>query len=530
MSPEEFAQKIKSKYPQYRQVDDIELTQKILQKYPQYGKSVNLNQQTESSFLDKTQNTLGSIFGGEVIGEAIGTQIAKAKATPEERAFIEEGPGALQIAGDVARTGLTFAPISRISNLVGKAVQKLGLNRFTKTIGDIVAGGSTGAALDVAEDISEQREIGLGGGTIIGAGIPAASPVAKAISRASGKVGFEIQGALTGTSAETIEEAFNAARRGGKDADALVDALRGKTTPEKLVQDLNENIAKIEINRNNLFRETLNELSDEIVETQPAKNIFKKNLQEANITIDDAGQLNFANSKLKLVPSAQGKLQTAWSEINSLPTQVPLSQLDTTRQAVKAVAKISGDEPSANLANKLIEDASRSIRTAGESVEGYGKMLDNFAQDSEFLEQIQKGLSSGDTKTIDQTYRRMVTSLKTNNEQRKALVEELDKITDGSILSQVAGQQLSEVMPRGIIRAFAASLAGAGVATGNVAFSSFIVPLVLASPRVTGEFINALGIGAQKADILINTLNSIRGTLLKAGIIAGAEVNSPEED
>lgn len=40
LKPEEFAAKIKAKYPQYKDIDDKELTQKIINKYPQYADSV----------------------------------------------------------------------------------------------------------------------------------------------------------------------------------------------------------------------------------------------------------------------------------------------------------------------------------------------------------------------------------------------------------------------------------------------------------------------------------------------------------
>lgn len=40
MTPEEFAKSIKSKYPQYAQIPDAELTQKMLAKYPQYRSQV----------------------------------------------------------------------------------------------------------------------------------------------------------------------------------------------------------------------------------------------------------------------------------------------------------------------------------------------------------------------------------------------------------------------------------------------------------------------------------------------------------
>ena len=41
-SPQEFAQILKQKYPQYSDVEDSVLVEKILEKYPQYSNSVDV--------------------------------------------------------------------------------------------------------------------------------------------------------------------------------------------------------------------------------------------------------------------------------------------------------------------------------------------------------------------------------------------------------------------------------------------------------------------------------------------------------
>lgn len=496
--------------------------------------------------LEKTTPVLGTVFGGEVIGEKIGTEIARStfgepirravtgvELAPEERELVDEGPAAAELGGDVLRTGALFTPIGRIQSGVARLLPYVAKfsPALARTLGGIVGGGAAGAAADVGVSLAEGETPELGLGTALGAGIPAAAPIVGAlnrvIARGVGKVGAEVQGALTGTSAETIEQAFAAARTGGEDLERFTQALRGRVTPEQLVTRVRENVGSIASQRSTLFRETLEELGDLSVSTQPAKDAFSRDLAETGITVGDDGLLNFTKSKLRTVPNAQSKLQQAWAEVSQMPDELTIADLDTTRQAIKGIKQIAGDDPSANLANKLIDDAVRGVREAGEQVEGYGQMLDNFGETTDFLDELQRGLAAGDRQTIDQTYRRIATSLKTNNEQRMALVRELDNATDGAILSTISGQQLSEVMPRGIIRAFAASLAGFGAVTGNFT----LVPLVMASPRVTGEFIRALGLGAQKTDLLIKTLSEIRTVLVKAGAVVGAEVpdNRKEE-
>ena len=111
MTIEEFGQKIKAKYPEYQDITDADLGQKVLAKYPEYKDLINVapgkGQQVSKDFLSKTSGILDAIFGGGKIGEAIGTQIAKARATPEERPFVSPGPSFGEVAGDVGQIGLT---------------------------------------------------------------------------------------------------------------------------------------------------------------------------------------------------------------------------------------------------------------------------------------------------------------------------------------------------------------------------------------------------------------------------------------
>ena len=177
----------------------------------------------------------------------------------------------------------------------------------------------------------------------------------------------------------------------------------------------------------------------------------------------------------------------------------------------------------------LIDDGVRSVRLAGEQVPGYGKMLDNFGETSEFLSELERGLSAGDKATIDQAYRRIATTLKTNNEQRMNLVRELDEATGGSLLSDISGQQLSEALPRGLIGTYLAPIIAGGAIAGGV--TPAILPgLLLASPRTVGEFARSLGIGTAKTEALIDAIAEARGLFIKAGALAGAEVDEASEE
>ena len=59
----EFSAKIKEKYPQYKDIDDLTLAQKVIEKYPQYKEQVTFDEvkqepKTEKKGLDLTPSGL----------------------------------------------------------------------------------------------------------------------------------------------------------------------------------------------------------------------------------------------------------------------------------------------------------------------------------------------------------------------------------------------------------------------------------------------------------------------------------------
>lgn len=75
-TPQEFSAKIKSKYPQYKDMDDVELAQKIVAKYPQYEGVVNFN-------VKKKDTSESTVPNQKLDSEAKGTD--GSLATPQDK-------------------------------------------------------------------------------------------------------------------------------------------------------------------------------------------------------------------------------------------------------------------------------------------------------------------------------------------------------------------------------------------------------------------------------------------------------------
>lgn len=110
----------------------------------------------------RTRRILGTIFGGEKIGEAIGTVIAKRTVPEEQKEFVEPAPPAREVVADIAGTALTTAGFGGLG-----AVGRFG-SRILKMFG-LGAGLAGTEALKEGADVIEAVKPALAGGAIGGA-------------------------------------------------------------------------------------------------------------------------------------------------------------------------------------------------------------------------------------------------------------------------------------------------------------------------------------------------------------------------
>lgn len=176
---EQFGQTIKAKYPQYKDISDVELGQKMLTKYPQYKDMVSdaptpspaagpfPNETTNAQMSEKIQN----FFPGRQVGQAIGTLAGYGiTAGKEALGFAPKGataaydlsaPSPLQVAGDVAKGASMIAglkvPIAPAASL-GQAIIG-GATRFG-ALGALTGAGeaatqTSGSAIPTGADLGQ---------------------------------------------------------------------------------------------------------------------------------------------------------------------------------------------------------------------------------------------------------------------------------------------------------------------------------------------------------------------------------------
>lgn len=496
------------------------------------------------SNMDKTIGALG-IFGGETIGKAIGNKIAKnrfekeptkSSLTPAQIKQAEEtylkrtgksidfsanktkqdilesdtfkGPSGKAVAGDIGRSALNFIPVGKIASVAGTGLKALPvIGKAAKPIANIGTGLAVGYTGDVTNKLAteQERPFTPGVGTAIGGILPAAPYVA----RGAGRLVGEGLGVSTGTGYGAIKEGFNAALEGGKRAEDFQTALRGSTTPEQIVQEAKDSLGKIIQDKRNSYQTQLADIAKDTtkLDISPINNEVKSQLNKFGIK-NNNGVLDFSQSTLRFNKSAQTDIQTIVDEMRVFGSRKgdrTAVGVDSLKRAFQDLYSPSGE------ARAFVEGVRKTTLKVLDNVPGYNELTSSYRSKNGLIEDIYKGLSLGDKASTDTAFRKLTTALRTNNEVRKELIAELDRASGGFLSSKVAGQQLGELLPRGIVKAVGGVGAVGAIAAGSL--PPVLKAALFTSPRLVGEMINAAGITGRKATQLLDILQKNAGKL-----------------
>lgn len=125
------------------------------------------------------------------------------------------------------------------------------------------------------------------------------------------------------------------------------------------------------------------------------------------------------------------------------------------------------------------------------NVKGYNEMVQKYEQTSVLLREIERSLSLRDTSSMDTAIKKLSTTVRNDEDFRISLIRDLQDASGQDLVSQISGEIMSSVLPRGFLgRSLAA---GQGIALIAYGDPILLGALALASPRVAGEFIATVG-------------------------------------
>ena len=509
------------------------------------SEEIKVNTEQPKTITQKVGGFLDMLLGGGKIGEAIGTAQAKqqalsgegvveadysklspraiaklqaqgvptsAEAQRQETASQIQGPTAGQVAGDVGRVALNFLPVGKIAGGATTALKAVPLlGKVAKPLANIATGAAVGATGQALSNVSEGQAPQGGTGALIGGGIASIPYVGKGLAKA----GSEVLGASTGTGAGVIKEFTKAISKGGETAKIAREAMRGNLNPQEIVDEARTAFGQVIKNRSDEYTKNLSTLKTKtnIIDHKPIIEKFNKQLEEFGVFSNSDGTPNFSRSPgLGRYEKDLKALSSTLAEWGSQTGDNTIAGIDKLKQVIDDFRIGSADSKKFDTfvtslrgeAKNIIKKdliKSKDLKTYNQ----YEKMLNDYEKSTKDIKEIQKALSLGDKASIDTAFRKLSTVLRTNNEIRKQAIQQLDEITDGQLLPKIAGQQMNELLPRGIMRPLATAAAGVGGLSG-VGIIPMLKVALLTSPRVVGEILNVLGIASSKTRLVKDAL------------------------
>ena len=563
---EQFGQRVKQKYPQYKDIEDGELGQKVLDKYPQYQKALsvdkpsnlsaeqtterrsNLLQGIAKPFLKTATSGLNFLEGTSKLlsGDVKGAN----ESTTRERNFGILGSvrpvgvqkdgkfgNTGQFAKDVIGTGLEIGSYATPGavGLGAKTALTAGKPALT-TLGNIAMGsakagvigggaGSLGSALQENKNLSQTIDQTLGGaitGGVLGGAIPLGGALARGTTREIGKFGAQVLGRSTGAGEMAIMEAFNNpnvikfARKAGKEGsenltrEALEEARNGLD-----IMTSSNSIA---------YREAMDRILESpqdfsLVISSIRSKIVRQATEGFGIRFIDGKKLNTLDFNASDVVEGTASVQRAFDRLFA----EPISSVKELDRIKKSLGRIANGTPARSPAQALIYQMKDAVnRTLKEDVPGYADEMGRFSDAAELADEIQKTLSLGDKAMEDTAIRKLMSTMRQNNEIRNHMLGVIGKTGGRDILGKIAGVTLASRAPRGLAGTLQPSI-GSGIAIGGgiAILTPSSIPMLLlflasTSPRLMAEAVTLIAKIKNAKMIPLQIQKALRNILIQA--------------
>jgi len=157
--------------------------------------------------------------------------------------------------------------------------------------------------------------------------------------------------------------------------------------------------------------------------------------------------------------------------------------------------------------------------TIADQAPNYARAMKEYSDALDTIKEIKRTLSLDPKKSsVDTAIRKLQSIMRdnvnTNYGQRMKLARQLEDVGGEKFIAELAGQQFSSAMPRGINQAVLPAMAATAVATGGGSLPGAAATLAMGSPRIVGEGANLTGYIMGKLDKLpVPSYEGINGLL-----------------
>jgi hypothetical protein len=328
--------------------------------------------------------------------------------------------------------------------------------------------------------------------------------VGQGVAKTVETMGPEVLSFTTGFEQQAFREAFRAGRAGGEAQRKFFSMLREKRPSFDIKQDAFAAIKSIENNRRQEYVAKLPglKLKNPKAPIQLGKvkgDILRHLAKEYRVKITRKGNDLVYDFKNRDKPSRIGlaEEQKSVRELMDLIvwwTDNGIEGADLLKQWIgQRFPKIKDEAPRMHA---IVTHAYEKIRKElGDKVSGYDDLMKPYEQASETLTEIRNVMSS-ESKNPEAFLNKLNSILRepANYDMRRGLADEMERISGIPLRAQAAGTALSQIPPKSLI----ARSAAMGYISQFDPRIFFLIPA--ASPRVVGETLGLLGMGARKVD------------------------------
>ena len=310
-----------------------------------------------------------------------------------------------------------------------------------------------------------------------------------------GATGFV--GTTTGAGQQPIREAYSAGREGGKRADQFTGHMRetGRSFTEPL-EIAKRNLDAIKQQRSQQYRSGMVNIKNDssILNFDDIDSAIAG--AYSNITFKNKTKNNLAFDKLMEAKS----LVDEWRNLDPAEYHTP-EGMDALKQQVNSVLE---DIPYANSQARLavggVQDAIKG--TINKQAPAYAEVMSDYSNMSDLIQEVERSLSLNPNANVDTTMRKLQSIMRnnanTNYGQRLGTAEKMQSMGGESFMPSLAGQSLSQMMPRGIQGGVAGATSLGAFDVGGLPVA--MTAAALQSPRLMGEAAYGTGVLARKAN------------------------------
>lgn len=321
---------------------------------------------------------------------------------------------------------------------------------------------------------------------------------AKLAGKGVGATTKALLGTTTGTSSETVGEAYRAARTGGKQKKAFTDNMRGYENQEAVIGEAKEALRNIGNMRDQDYRQSMAAVKQNRtpIPFQPIEDAFQN-------LVDGMYYNNHQAVADKTIDSVReiGGVLDEWSKDPSIHTA---EGLDVLKRRIDDLMPAFSELNGAKNRERAVTSMRNAVKDAiVQQVPEYADAMKGYETASTSIKEIERSLSLGRKNSSDTALRKLQSITRNNaNSNFGSRVDNaklLEKAGADTIMPRLAGQSLNTIAPRGILK----PLLGGGIlaaASGLLSPAGLMAlgALPLASPRLVGEAANLLGSGARQ--------------------------------